>query len=95
MHPHGMIVSQAPMLDPGWLRIGKRTGCADAGGTLTRKAQAGLNGHESLGVRKHERPRNEFRGLSIVVSVRCRTGEYYADAFTPAIQVRATEATEQ
>ena len=44
---------------------------------------------------KNERPRNEFRSLSIVVCVRCRTGEFYADAFTPAIQVWATEATEQ
>ena len=42
-----------------------------------------------------EGPGIASEAFPLFVSVRCRTGEVYADAFTPAIQVWAMEATEQ
>jgi hypothetical protein len=42
-----------------------------------------------------EGPGTNSEAFPLFVCVRCRTGEFYADACTPAIQVRAMEATEQ
>jgi hypothetical protein len=42
-----------------------------------------------------EGPGTSSEAFPLFVCVRCRTGEFYADAFTPAILVWAMEATEQ
>ena len=47
------------------------------------------------GPKQTEGPGINPEAFPLFVSVRCRTKKSYADAVTPAIQVLATEATEQ
>jgi hypothetical protein len=50
---------------------------------------------KTVGPKQTEGPGITSEAFPLFVSVRCRTGEVYADVFTPAIQVWAMEATEQ
>jgi hypothetical protein len=44
---------------------------------------------------RSRKPRTRSGAFTLLVAVRCRTGEIYADGIAPAIQVMAMEATEQ
>jgi hypothetical protein len=48
-----------------------------------------------LGVRYNEGSRVAPGAFTLLWTVRCRTGVYYAAAFAPAIQVMARVATKQ